>query len=116
MGSMKRLNFTLDSDTVELLESISVQYYDGNKSRAIREALQSLATHVGHDGWVVGGYTPVELTRSADCHTCGTPHGKGEVLFHPVFQRGSSPKALPELPAEDWLDCPDCVQKTSEEF
>lgn len=111
---MKRLNFTLDDSTVDLLDTLSDKYYQGNKSRTIREALQSLAAHTGHDGWVIAGYTPVELTEEADCHTCGTHHEKGDVLFHPVFERGSSPRALPSLPKEHWLDCHDCVEKNVE--
>ena len=108
---MRRLNFTLDGETVDLLNSLSEKYYQGNKSRTIRKALQSLAAHAGHDGWVIGGYTPVTLTEEADCHSCGTHHDKGKVLFHPVFGRGSSPSALTQLPSEDWLDCPECVEK-----
>lgn len=108
---MKRLNFTLDDDTVALLETLSGKFYQGNKSRTIREALQSLAAHVGHDGWIIAGYTPVRLQAAADCHTCGTHHKEGDVLFHPVFERGNSPRALSALPTENWLDCPQCVER-----
>ncbi len=107
---MKRLNFTLDAATVELLERLARTYYGGNKSQTVRAALESLATHVGHDGWVVAGYTPVRLEGRAACHTCGEAHQEGEVLFRPVFERGVSPRALPHIPAEPWLDCPRCVE------
>lgn len=108
---MKRLNFTLDDDTVALLDTLSDKYYQGNKSRTIREALQSLAAHTGHDGWVISGYSPVRLEDDADCYTCGTHYEKGDVLYHPVFERGSSPSALHKLPKENWLDCSQCVER-----
>ena len=108
---MQRLNFTLDRQTVELLEQLSSKLYDGNKSRTIRAALQSLAAHAGQGGWVIAGYAPVELEEDASCHTCGTRHRRGEVLFRPVFEPGHSPRALRSLPAEDWLDCTDCVMR-----
>lgn len=108
---MKRLNFTLDEDTVKLLQELSQKYYDGNKSQTVRAALESLAAHAGHEGWVIAGYTPIQLDDQADCHSCGDTHRKGEVLYHPVFEKGSSPKALPRIPSEDWLDCPDCAEK-----
>lgn len=108
---MKRLNFTLDEDTVTLLRELSEKYYEGNKSQTVRAALESLAAHAGHEGWVIAGYTPIQLDDRANCHSCGDAHDKGEVLYHPVFEKGSSPKALPTIPSEDWLDCPQCAEK-----
>lgn len=108
---MKRLNFTLDSDTVKLLEELSWKYYNGNKSQTVRAALESLAVHAGHEGWVIAGYTPKELDGEANCHSCGETHEKGEVLYRPVFEKGSSPNALRTMPTENWLDCPDCAEK-----
>jgi hypothetical protein len=108
---MQRLNFTLNDDTVRLLERLAGKYYGGNKSQTVRAALESLAAHVGHDGWVIAGYTPVELDAAAECHTCGEAHDTGDVLYRPVFERGSSPRALPRIPAESWLDCPQCVEQ-----
>ena len=107
---MHRLNFTLDSDAVRLLEKLAETYYGGNKSQTVRAALESLAAHTGHDGWVIAGYTPVQLEVEAACHSCGTSHHEGEVLFRPVFERGASPKALSAIPAEVWLDCSDCAE------
>lgn len=107
---MHRLNFTLDSDAVRLLEKLAETYYGGNKSQTVRAALESLAAHTGHDGWVITGYTPVQLDGEAACHSCGTSHHEGEVLFRPVFERGASPQALPAIPAEVWLDCSDCAE------
>jgi len=107
---MKRLNFTLDAATVHLLEKLSETYYHGNKSQTVRAALESLAAHIGHDGWVITGYTPVPLDTDAACHTCGSPHQEGEILFRPVFERGTSPEALLHIPSEVWLDCPLCVE------
>lgn len=107
---MKRLNFTLDEEAVQLLQDLSEQYYGGNKSQTVRAALESLAAHTGHDGWVITGYTPTELAAEAACHTCGTAHAEGDVLFRPVFERGQSPGALPRIPAEVWLDCSDCAE------
>lgn len=107
---MQRLNFTLDTDAVRLLEKLAETYYGGNKSQTVRAALESLAAHVGHDGWVIAGYTPVRLEDEAACHSCGTAHREGEVLFRPVFERGASPQALAKIPAEVWLDCSTCAE------
>ena len=107
---MQRLNFTLDADAVRLLEKLAATYYGGNKSQTVRAALESLAAHAGHDGWVVTGYTPAPLEAEAACHSCGTAYGEGEVLFRPVFERGASPQALPKIPAEVWLDCSTCAE------
>lgn len=111
---MKRLNFTLNEETVKLLEQLSSKYYDGNKSQTVRAALESLAAHIGHEGWVITGYTPKEIEDDVSCHSCGESHHKGEVLYRPVFERGKSPKALPHIPTETWLDCPECAEKQFE--
>lgn len=108
---MRRLNFTLDDDTVRLLEKLATTYYGGNKSQTVRAALESLAAHTGVDGWVITGYTPVRLDHEASCHSCGEAHPEGDVLFRPVFERGASPTALPRIPAEVWLDCSGCVEE-----
>lgn len=108
---MKRLNFTLDNETVKLLEDLAGKFYGGNKSQTVRAALESLAAHAGHEGWIISGYTPKELDTEVSCHGCGESHGKGDVLYRPVFEKGSSPKALPAMPSENWLDCPDCAEK-----
>ena len=107
---MRRLNFTLDAATIALLERLAETYYGGNKSQTVRAALESLAVHAGHDGWVIAGYTPVRLDDDAACHTCGTAHHEGEVLFRPVFERGQRPDALPHIPSEVWLDCSGCAE------
>lgn len=107
---MQRLNFSLDTATVDLLEKLSTEYYGSNKSRTVRAALESLAAHIGHDGWVITGYVPSRLAAEVSCHTCGEEHHQGEVLFRPVFERGHSPRALSAMPTEDWLDCTDCVE------
>ncbi len=108
---MHRLNFTLDDATVSLLDRLSESYYNGNKSQTVRAALESLAAHTGHDGWVINGYTPVELNGEGTCHSCGEAHRQGEVLYRPVFERGRSPRALTHIPAEPWLDCSRCVEE-----
>ncbi|MEX2601632.1 MAG: hypothetical protein WD355_08295 [Balneolaceae bacterium] len=108
---MKRLNFTLDPSTVELLDDLAGRFYGGNKSQTVRAALESLAAHQGHDGWVVTGYTPLRLDRYASCHQCGTEHPEGKTLFKPVFEKGNSPEAIQRIPSEEWLECPDCVER-----
>jgi hypothetical protein len=110
---MQRLNFSLDAGTVELLDRLASEYYAGNKSRTVRAALESLAVHIGHDGWVVRGYVPTPVAGEVSCHTCGEEHHQGEVLFRPVFERGQSPRALPTMPTEEWLECTDCVERQS---
>lgn len=107
---MQRLNFTLDDSTVELLDGLARTYYGGNKSQTVRAALESLATHTRHMGWVIAGYTTVVLERSEACHSCGERHRKGEVLYRPVFERGGGARALDALPREPWLECPTCVE------
>jgi len=109
--TMLRLNFTLDDSTIELLDDLANTYYNGNKSHTVRAALESLAAHTRHLGWVITGYTTVQLDKAAACHTCGGKHRKGEVLYRPVFERGSGLRALPALPRETWLECPVCVEK-----
>ncbi|MDX1587194.1 MAG: hypothetical protein R3222_10625 [Balneolaceae bacterium] len=108
---MKRLNFTLDQDTVHLLEDLAKKFYEGNKSQTVRAALESLAAHTGHQGWVITGYTPKKVEGQVNCHGCGETHADGEILYRPVFERGNSPSALPKIPSENWLDCPDCAEK-----
>lgn len=108
---MKRLNFTLDAETVQLLHELADKYYDGNKSQTVRAALESLAAHAGHEGWIIAGYTPKELDDEVSCHSCGEAHEKGEVLYRPVFEKGNGPQAFPSMPSENWLDCPRCAEK-----
>jgi hypothetical protein len=108
---MKRVNFTFDADTSDLLEQISDLYYHGNKSLTVRVALESLAAHLGHAGWVINGYAPMRLEQEANCHSCGRGYPQGDILYHPVFQRGHAPDALAEIPRENWLDCSLCVQE-----
>jgi hypothetical protein len=110
---MQRLNFTLDDQTVALLDALAVRFYSGNKSLTVRAALESLAAHTKHDGWVISGYTMVMLDQQTACHTCGEAHQKGEVLYRPVFERGSGNKALTKLPQEVWLECSNCVENAA---
>jgi hypothetical protein len=107
---MKRLNFTLDDDTVQLLEKLSGKYYGGNKSQTVRAALESLAAHAGREGWVIAGYTPVKAEYDVNCHSCGSEQHEGNMLFKPVFERGSSPAAIERIPNEEWVECPDCLE------
>lgn len=107
---VKRLNFTLDEEAGILLDQISEKYYHGNKSLTVRAALESLATHLGHAGWVIAGYAPMVLDHEENCHSCGTEYAGGEVLYRPVFQRGNAPDAMQQIPQESWLDCSKCVE------
>ena len=107
---MKRLNFTLDDATVKLLERLSNKYYGGNKSQTVRAALESLAVHQGHDGWVISGYTPLRIAHDVHCHTCGSEHEEGNILFKPVFEKGNSPAAIKHIPSVEWVECPECVE------
>jgi hypothetical protein len=108
---MQRLNFTMDGATVELLGRLADAYYEGNKSHTVRAALEALAGQLGHEGWVVAGYSPVVIQDEAACHSCGGAHGQGEVLFRPAFRRGRGARALERLPVEDWLDCAPCAEQ-----
>ncbi len=108
---MQRLNFTLDDATVQLLDRLAQKYYHGNKSLTVRSALESLAAHAGHEGWVVTGYTPIVVEGQTNCHTCGDLHREGDVLYRPVFERGEGPRAMAKIPRENWLDCSNCVEQ-----
>lgn len=108
---MKRQNFTFDDDTTDLLDQIANRYYHGNKSLTVRAALESLATHLGHAGWVISGYVPVVLNNEGNCHSCGQHYPEGDILYRPVFQRGHSINAFMEIPREDWLDCSQCIER-----
>lgn len=108
-----RLNFTLDDDTIKLLEFLSDNYYSGNKSQTVRAALEALAINHKHEGWVVAGYTVVDLEQGANCHQCGNAKKSGDVMYRPVFERGHGPNALNELPTHAWFDCPACVSNSN---
>ncbi|MEX0723774.1 MAG: hypothetical protein WD357_11775 [Gracilimonas sp.] len=107
---MKRLNFTLDDPTVELLNKLASKFYEGNKSQTVRAALESLAAHQGHDGWVITGYTTTRTDHEVNCHSCGTEHSEGNIVFKPVFEKGNSPAAIRHIPTEEWVECSDCVE------
>jgi hypothetical protein len=106
---MKRINFTLTEETVSLLGSLADQFYGGNRSLAIRAAVESLASHSGHAGWVITGFTPVQLDSKMSCHCCSAEFVAGDTLFRPVFHKGISPSALADLPEKAWLDCSKCA-------
>lgn len=108
---MRRINFTLDEETVSLLSSLADQFYGGNKSLAIRAAVESLAAHSGHSGWVISGFTPVEIATNTACHCCSVEFEPGSILFRPVFEKGVSPTALEELPDSKWMDCAGCAKR-----
>ena len=108
---MQRYTFTLDDNIAGLLSGLADRYYGGNKSLTIRAALESLAAHVGHEGWVIAGYTPIVIEEQSECFTCHESHGKGDILYRPVFERGSGEKAIPNLPAQVWLACSNCAEK-----
>jgi len=107
---MKRLNFTLDDSTVELLNKLAKKFYEGNKSQTVRAALESLAAHQGHDGWVITGYTPMRIDHNVHCHSCGNEYQEGNVVYKPVFEKGNSPAAIKHIPSEEWVECSDCVE------
>jgi hypothetical protein len=106
---MRRINFTLDEETVQLLGALADRFYGGNRSLAIRAAVESLAAHSGHSGWVIGGFTPVLIDEDTKCHCCSAEFHPGATLFRPVFEKGVSPHALDSLPEGKWLDCSQCA-------
>ena len=67
----------------------------------------------GHDGWVITGYTPLRVDHDVNCHTCGTEHHEGNILFKPVFEKGNSPKAIEHIPSEEWVECTMCVENSN---
>lgn len=107
---MRRCNFTLDDRTVSLLEQLADERFGGNRSEAIRVAIHSLAGSAeAIPGWVVAGFTPVEIAEKKHCHCCHDEFSQGDTLYRPVFELGKSPNALAHLPSGDWLDCAKCA-------
>ncbi len=106
---MKRQNFTLKQETIDLLDQLAKRYFEGNKSRTVRVALETLAHGLEKEGWVISGYSPVEIDSETDCHICGNMFEEGRVLYRPVFEKGKGPEAIPRIPEELWLDCPTCI-------
>jgi hypothetical protein len=110
---MRRLNFTLDVETVALLDRLADRFYDGNKSATVRAALEYLSDGM-REGWIIAGYTAASVEDEVACHSCGTPHHSGDVLYRPVFERGASARAMHALPKESWFDCSECVVRNVE--
>lgn len=108
---MRRINITIDSETQELLNTLATQFYGGNRSFTIRAALQSLASQVGQQGWVIRGYVPVAADPSTACHSCGRESLPNDVFYRPVFERGGGQHAFSHLPHTNWLDCQECAEK-----
>ena len=73
--------------------------------------VESLATHLGHNGWIIAGFTPVVAESEAECHSCHHTYPPGTTLYRPVFTRGRAQNALQEIPKEVWLECGECVSE-----
>jgi predicted transcriptional regulator len=108
---MKRLNFTFDDETTRLLSRLAEAHFSGNKSLTVRAALERFARQEGHEGWIISGYTPLRAPQQAVCRRCGKEQEEGELLYRPVFERGSSPAAMDHLPEEEWTECVGCVDE-----
>jgi hypothetical protein len=105
-----RCNFLLDAKTISLLEQLANDRFRGNKSEAVRAAIQGLAAAASASGWVISGFTPVTIESETACHCCSKVFEPGDSLYRPVFQWGSSPNALEDLPESLWLDCSTCAK------
>lgn len=110
---MKRFNFTLDDSTVDMLSLLADKHFQGNKSLALRSAIETLASRLGEEGWIVEGYSPVLLHEDARCMQCGETHHAGDEVFRPVFKRGRSDRALKDLPKGSVVVGPDCIDEPS---
>ena len=108
--SMHRLNFTLDDETISLLDEMAKTWYSGNRSALVRDALHHFAKCANQNGWIIVGFSPVILNRNTLCHGCGIEFPKGEVLYQPIFQQGIGENAISQLPKEPWLDCARCIE------
>ena len=115
----RKMTFVFDDATSSLLEKIAEQFYGGNKSLALRRAVQALAREhrIGPDvstqGWVILGYVAEEVPQEgAECHSCGRHFKAGQVLYRPVFHRakGTEAEIWPLLPEEPIWECPFCVE------
>jgi len=51
-----------------------------------------------------------QTDHNVNCHTCGTEHQEGNIVFKPVFEKGNSPAAISQIPKEEWVECSDCVE------
>ena len=107
---MQRINFTLDEKTIGLLEKMANEWYKGNRSAVIRDAVHYYSQNALQSGWVIVGFSPVTLDNNFTCHGCGEEHTKGEVLYRPTFQKGQGKFAFKYLPNEPWLDCAACLE------
>jgi len=108
---MQRFNFTLDEETIRLLEEIAKTWYSGNRSALIRDAVHHFAKCACQSHWVIVGFSPVILNRNTYCHGCGAEFPKGEVLYQPIFQQGIGEPAINQLSKEPWLDCASCLER-----
>ena len=102
------------ADAVVVLKSSGMTC--GSCAAKITKALQNergvAATEVDLEGgWVIAGYTAVELDHQAACHQCGVAYRSGDILYRPVFERGRGASVLPSLPAETWLECSQCIDR-----
>ena len=84
---MRQVDLVLDPPTLKLLHQLAILYFDGDETRTIKAALQSLAAHSGCDGWAVAGYAPLGL-RPEQGRVA--PDGDSwELSFRPIFARQS---------------------------
>ena len=108
---MKRLNFTFDDETEELLEQIAGRYYHG----------QQVADCARGPGVTGDPFGPCGLGRHRLCTRRTGPSGKLSLVRHDLSRRGSPLPScfrarqcarcpLRAIPQENWLDCSRCVE------
>jgi hypothetical protein len=68
---MPRIDCTFDTETMDLLDQLAQELYDGNTSLTLRAAIESLAMRLGLDGSSPTGDTPVGFPREGELHAGG---------------------------------------------
>jgi hypothetical protein len=110
--------FTLGTESARLLEELAERFYADNQTETVRVALRHLAAQLGmgETTWVMDGYVPTKAKEAGTCHCCGDAFGAGEVVYRPVFRRGSGPSAQSQLPQKEIRFCTGCVDTSSKHW
>ena len=111
--------FLLKPEVARLLETLAKNHFANNQTETFRAGLRALAVRYGlsETTWIVDGYVAGRAPKGgARCYRCERRFQAGELLYRPVFRRGSGPDALSRLPPSEeelWV-CPLCVEEESD--
>ena len=118
MTDTVKKTFILKTEVARLLETLAKEHFGGNQTETVRAGLRALAVEYGLLGettWIVDGYVAGRAPKGgARCYRCERRFQAGELLYRPIFRRGSGPNALSRLPEEELWVCPLCVEEESD--